>query len=481
MLGFAMTSMTEPLLDVHPAAVELGGRFSAAGHTLLLVGGAVRDLLLGRESRGELDFATDARPDRTLEILRGWAEHRYLQGVAFGTVGARREDVLFEVTTFRKEVYRDDDRHPMVTFGDDPVVDLSRRDFTVNAMAVRLPSRAFLDPFGGVRDLAAHRLDTPLDPEVSFSDDPLRMLRAARFLAQLDLRPTARVVEAMQRMAGRLDIVSAERIQGELSKLLVAAKPGEGLELIVRTGLADRFLPELPALELEQDPVQRHKDVLLHTFVVIERCEPDLVLRLAALLHDIGKPATRAYTPDGVQFHNHDVVGARMAAVRLRALRYPNDVIADVVKLVEMHLRFHSFRMGWSDAAVRRYVRDAGPLLDRLNHLVRADCTTRNVQKARDLTALQDELELRIARLAEQENLERIRPSLDGRQVMEHLGLGPGPAVGQALAYLLEERMERGPIPEDEAFRLLDDWASEHGVQRQKGGPAAAGPPLPDA
>jgi poly(A) polymerase len=447
-----------PVLEVHPVAVELGERFRAAGFQLYLVGGAIRDLLLGRGSLDNLDFATDAKPEETLRVLAGWAQHKYLQGVAYGTVGARREDIVVEITTFRKEIYRADDRHPQVTFGADVTEDLSRRDFTVNAMAVRLPEREFLDPFGGVRDLAGKRLDTPLEPEVAFEDDPLRMLRAARFAATLDMTPGPRVEEAMRAMAGRLPIVSAERIREELSRLLEAPLPSTGLDLIVRTGLADQFLPELPALRLEQDPVHRHKDVLKHTFVVIDTTEPDLVLRLAALLHDIGKPKTRTFTPEGVQFHHHEVVGARMAEERLRALRYPNDVVADVVKLVEMHLRLHTFRMGWTDSALRRYVRDAGHLLDKLNQLTRADATTRNRFKAKALADMQDELELRIARLMEEENLDRIRPPLDGNEVMERLGVPPGPVVGEALNYLLEERLERGPIDREVALRLLDEW-----------------------
>jgi poly(A) polymerase len=455
-----------PLLAVDPVATELGERFRLAGHDLYLVGGAVRDLLLQRPSRGELDFATDAIPEETIRILHGWASRKYLQGIAFGTVGAWKDERELQVTTFRKEVYPGEDRHPTVEFGVDLRTDLSRRDFTVNAMAVRLPEREFVDPFGGVKDLAAKRLDTPLEPQVSFEDDPLRMLRAARFGAALELTPAPRVVEAMRWMADRLSIVSAERIRDELSKLLLAPKPSLGLELTVLTGLAEQFLPELPALQLEQDPVHRHKDVLRHTYAVIERCEPDLVLRLAALVHDVGKPATRAFTAEGVQFHHHEVVGARMAAERLRALRYPNEVVTDVVKLVEMHLRFHTYRMGWNDAAVRRYVRDAGPLLDRLNQLVRADTTTRNVEKAKALAALQDDLELRIARLAEQENLDRIKPPLDGRQVMAHLALQPGPVVGEALSFLLEQRLDRGPIEEEEAYRLLDGWAKDRGLTR---------------
>ncbi|HMC36580.1 MAG TPA: CCA tRNA nucleotidyltransferase [Actinomycetota bacterium] len=454
------------LMEVDPLAVALGERFRAAGYELFLVGGAVREMVMGHPSRGEFDFATDARPQETIRMLQGWAEWRNVVGVRFGTVGAGKDGRRFEITTFRKEVYPSDDRHPDVTFGDRIEEDLSRRDFTVNAMAVRLPEREFVDLFGGVKDLAAKRLDTPLDPEVSFGDDPLRMLRGARFAATLFLTPAPRVVEAMLRMASRLSIVSAERIRDELSRLLLADKPSRGLDLTITTGLADIFLPELPALQLEQDPVHRHKDVLRHTYAVVEGCQPDLVLRLAALLHDVGKPATRSFTPEGVQFHHHEVVGARMAGERLRTLRYPNDVVNDVVKLVEMHLRFHTYRMGWNDAALRRYVRDAGPLLDKLNQLVRADCTTRNVEKAKALAALQDDLELRIARLAEQENLDRIRPPLDGHEVMQHLGLAPGPLVGEALDHLLEIRIERGPIDKDEAYRLLDEWARRRGIGR---------------
>ena len=333
-------------------------------------------------------------------------------------------------------------------------------------MAVRLPDGAFVDPFGGVKHLAARALDTPLEPEVAFSDDPLRMLRAARFVAELGVRPAPRVVSAITQMRERLSIVSAERIQDELSKLLRGADAPTGLALIVDTGLADLFLPELSALQLEQDPVHHHKDVLRHTFAVVERCDPtDLVLRLAALLHDIGKPKTRAITPEGVQFHHHDVVGARMAETRLKELRYSNALIVDVRTLVELHLRFHGYGDGWTDSAVRRYVRDAGPLLDRLNQLTRADCTTRNAAKAKRLEGLQDELEERIARLAEEENLDALRPPLDGGQVMARLGIAAGPIVGEALAYLMELRMERGPITEDEAFALLDTWAAERSLR----------------
>lgn len=451
------------VLDVSPIAKDLGARFAEAGHELYLVGGSVRDMVLGRAG-SDLDLTTSAHPHETTRLLHGWADRRYLVGVKFGTVGAMKDGDRLEITTFRQEVYAQEHRKPNVTFGDDVETDLSRRDFTMNAMAVRLPEGAFVDPYGGVRHLAAHVLDTPLEPEVSFGDDPLRMLRAARFVSQLGVEAVPRVVAAIEEMRERMEIVSAERIGGELSKLLLGDHPGKGLELLVSTKLADTFLPELAALELEQDPVHQHKDVLRHTYAVIERCERDEVLRLAALLHDIGKPSTRQITPEGVQFHHHEVVGARMAEKRLRELRYPNDVVDDVRKLVEMHLRFHGYGEGWSDAAVRRYVRDAGPLLDRLNQLSRADVTTRNERRAAKFQALQDDLEERIARLAEQENLDALRPPLDGRQVMDHLGIEPGPLVGDALEFLMELRLERGPIPDEEAYGLLDAWAKERGL-----------------
>jgi poly(A) polymerase len=448
------------MLEVPALAKELGERFVDAGHELYLVGGSVRDMVQGRPSP-DLDFATSAPPAETTRLLRGWADRKYLVGVAFGTVGALKDGERLEITTYRKEVYAEEHRKPSVTFGDDILVDLSRRDFTINAMAVRLPDGDFTDPYGGLKALAAKLLDTPLDPETSFSDDPLRMIRAARFVARLDLRPADRVVESMRALADRLEIVSAERIRDELDKLLVGEHAPAGLALLVDTGLADRFLPELPALSLEQDPVHRHKDVLRHTYAVVDRCEPDLVLRLAALLHDVGKPATRKITPEGVTFHHHEVEGARIARMRLTDLRYPRSVIDDVCTLIELHLRFHGYGdSAWSDAAVRRFVRDAGPLLDRLNQLTRADVTTRNEKRAEAFAKLQDELEERIAALAEQENLEAMRPPLDGRQVMEVLGLEPGPEIGEALAYLMELRLERGPIPQDEAIELVRAWAA---------------------
>jgi poly(A) polymerase len=455
---------TDAVLEAPALAKELGERFAAAGHELFLVGGSVRDLVLGRASR-DLDFCTSAHPPETTRNLRGWAERQYLVGVKYGTVGAMKDGLLLEITTFREEVYAEEHRKPAVTFGKDVETDLSRRDFTINSLALRLPAGTLLDPFGGVRDLAKRALDTPLDPAVSFGDDPLRMVRAARFVAQLDVAPAERVVEALATMRSRLDIVSAERIRDELDKLLVAPHAPKGLALLVDSGLADRFLPELPALELEQDPVHRHKDVLRHTYAVVERCEPDLELRLAALLHDIGKPATRRITSEGVTFHHHELEGSRMARERLHALRYPKAVIDDVCTLIELHLRFHGYGegVGWSDSAVRRYVRDAGPLLDKLNQLTRADVTTRNERKAEYFRAIQDDLEERIAALAEKENLEALRPPLDGTQVMERLGVQPGPIVGEALDYLKELRIDRGPISEDEAYALLDAWASARG------------------
>jgi poly(A) polymerase len=451
-----------PLLDETRAIAE---RFERAGKKLYLVGGAVRDAILGRE-RGEWDFTTDARPDETEAIVKDWADAVWLQGKRFGTIGSRKDGRIYEITTHRAEVYRPDSRKPDVRFADAIEADLARRDFTINAMAITLPGLQLIDPFDGLTDLAAQSLRTPLTPEESFEDDPLRMLRAARFIAGYQLKPVPALTAAVGAMRARLEIVSAERIRAELDKLLVVEQPGPGLWFLVDTGLAEEFLPELPALGLEQDPIHRHKDVLAHTIAVVERTpHRDRILRLAALLHDIGKPKTRSIGVNGVTFHHHEVVGARMAEQRLRALRYPNDVVADVVKLVEMHLRFHTFRMGWSDAAVRRYVRDAGPLLDRLNQLTRADATTANPFKKKVLSALQDELEIRIARLAEEENLDRIRPPLDGNQVMAHLGLRPGPTVGQALAHLLERRLDQGPIEEAEAFRMLDAWAAERGLQ----------------
>jgi poly(A) polymerase len=448
--------------DLPSIAEELGARFEKAGHELYLVGGTVRDALRGVSPK-DLDFATDARPNAVVRILQGWADHRYLTGIRFGTVGARKEELRLEITTFREEVYPEDSRHPHVAFAKEIETDLSRRDFTINAMALRLPDKEFIDPFRGLYDLGHKVLRTPLEPEISFGDDPLRMLRAARFVSTLEVVPEPNVLDAIRGMKERLSIVSPERIQEEFSKLLLGGQVEQALRVVVETGLAEVFLPELPALRLEQDPVHRHKDVLQHTLAVVARVPPDLVLRLAALLHDVGKPKTREITEEGVQFHHHEVVGARMAEERLRALRYPERIVQEVRALVEMHLRFHSYS-SWTDGGLRRYVRDAGPLLDRLNLLTRADCTTANPARAREFARLQDELEERVARLAEEENLAAIRPPLDGNQIMERLGIPPGPRVGEAREYLLELRIDRGPIDEEEAYRLLDEWARQKGL-----------------
>jgi poly(A) polymerase len=364
-----------------------------------------------------------------------------------------------EITTHRAEAYRSDSRKPEVEFADAIEADLSRRDFTVNAMALSLPDLELIDPFNGVDDLAAGRLRTPLSPEESFSDDPLRMLRAARFIAGYGLTPDPALAEAVSSMRARLDIVSDERVRDELDKLMTVERPGDGLWFLVRTGLAEEFLPELPALALEQDPIHRHKDVLAHTIAVVDNTSPDRLVRLAALFHDVGKPKTRSFGARGtVTFHHHEVVGARMTRDRMRALRYSAEDIETVGRLVELHLRFHTYRMGWTDSAVRRYVRDAGPLLERLNELTRCDCTTRNAAKARALARRMDELEARISELREQEELRAIRPELDGNAVMERLGIKPGPEVGEALSFLLELRLDDGPLGPDEAGRRLDEW-----------------------
>ncbi len=448
-----------PLLD---QTAPLADRFTAAGKRLYLVGGSVRDAILGRPlDTIDLDFTTDARPDDIEAIVSGWADAVWDQGRRFGTIGFKMGDRTYEVTTHRAEAYVPESRKPDVAFADAVEADLSRRDFTINAMALALPSAELIDPFGGLADLAATRLRTPLAPEESFSDDPLRMLRAARFVAGYELEPEPELVAAVKTLRGRLEIVSAERIRDELDKLMVVERPGPGLWFLVNTGLAEEFLPELPALALEQDPIHRHKDVLAHSIAVVEKTSPDRILRLAALLHDVGKPKTRSIGPGGVSFHHHEVVGARMAEERMRALRYPSDDIVAVRRLVELHLRFHGFGTGWSDSAVRRYARDAGPLLEQLNELTRCDCTTRNKARAAELAKRMDELEERIAVLREQEELDSIRPDLDGRQIMEQLDLKPGPMIGRARDFLLELRLEEGPLGEDEARRRLAAWWAE--------------------
>ncbi|MED7820947.1 CCA tRNA nucleotidyltransferase [Streptomyces chiangmaiensis] len=466
------------LLRVSPVADDLARRFEDAGFSLALVGGSVRDALLGRLGN-DLDFTTDARPEDVLKIVRPWADATWDVGIAFGTVGAQKEarvgDAVqgfqIEVTTYRSESYDRTSRKPEVSYGDSMAEDLVRRDFTVNAMAVVLPEKKFVDPYGGLGDLATRVLRTPGTPEESFSDDPLRMLRAARFAAQLDFEVAPEVVKAMKEMAGRIEIVSAERVRDELNKLILSAHPRKGLRLLVETGLADRVIPELPALRLERDEHHRHKDVYDHTLIVLEQAMaleengPDLTLRIAALLHDIGKPRTRRFEKDGrVSFHHHEVVGAKMAKKRMMTLKYPNDLVKDVARLVELHLRFHGYGAGeWTDSAVRRYVRDAGPLLDRLHKLTRSDCTTRNKRKAAALSRAYDGLEERIAQLQEQEELDAIRPDLDGNQIMEILGVDPGPIVGQAYTFLLELRLENGPMEHDAAVAALKDWWAEQG------------------
>ena len=450
-----------PLVD---ATAELAKRFHAAGHQLYLVGGSVRDAFVeGASADHDLDLTTEALPEEVEHVVRGWADAVWLQGKRFGTVGCSHGGHRYEITTHRADVYHPDSRKPEVSFGDSVEVDLSRRDFTVNALALRLPDLELIDPFGGLADLAGRRLRTPQSPEVSFSDDPLRMVRAARFIAGLGLEPAPELLEAVRAMHDRMEIVSAERIRDELDKLLVVDRPSPGLWFLVDTGLAGEFLPELPALALEQDPIHRHKDVLAHTLAVVDKTGPDRLLRLSALLHDIGKPRTREFGPDGVTFRHHEVVGARMTRTRLVALHYSHDDVEVVTKLVELHLRFHTYRLGWTDRAVRRYVRDAGPLLERLNELTRCDCTTRNAARARALGQRMDELEGRIEELRAQEELDALRPELDGTEVMAQLGVPPGPVVGRALDFLLELRLDEGLLGEDEVRRRLDAWWEKSG------------------
>ncbi len=475
-LSRAQTNAMQELLRIAPVIDELGALFRGAGHELHLVGGSVRDALLGRLGH-DLDFTTSARPDETHALLRRFTPSTWDIGKEFGTIGAMKRaeghEWQIEVTTFRADAYEEHTRKPVVAFGDSIDEDLVRRDFTVNAMAIDVATRRFIDPHGGLQDLAAGILRTPTEPEVSFSDDPLRMLRAARFASRLGFHVGNEVVAAMRGMAERIDIVSVERIQGELNALLLTDSPRAGLDLLVETGLAERFLPELPALRLERDEHHRHKDVYQHSLTVLDQAidlekarghEPDLVNRLAALLHDIGKPATRRFEGPKVTFHHHDVVGAKMARRRLRALNYPQAVTKSVCRLIELHLRFHGYQEGaWTDSAVRRYVRDAGDELERLHILTRADCTTRNRAKATRLRRAYDELEWRIDELANQEELDAMRPHLDGTQIMAILGIPPGREVGEAYRFLLEHRIEHGPVDEDTAEALLLQWWESRG------------------
>jgi poly(A) polymerase len=458
----ALDSMA-PLLD------ELAARFSGVGEELALVGGPVRDAVLGR-LHNDLDFATSATPEVTERLLTGWADALWDVGREFGTIGARKGEWQVEITTYRSERYDASSRNPAVRFGDSLTGDLGRRDFTVNAMAIGVADRSFEDPFGGVNDLAHRVLRTPGRPEDSFSDDPLRMMRAARFAAQLGFTIDPTVLAAMTEMADRIAIISAERVRDELVKTICAPYPRLGLALLVETGLAERVIPELPALALERDEHHRHKDVYDHTLTVLEQSielehrlpsgGPDFISRFAALMHDVGKPKTRRFLGDGtVTFHHHDVVGAKLTRRRMQALRFSKEQTEQVSRLVELHLRFHGYGSGeWTDSAVRRYVRDAGPELERLHILTRADCTTRNSRKAARLRRTYDDLEARIARLAEEEELAAIRPDLDGTQIMEILGIGPGRDVGAAYHFLLELRMEQGPMSAEEATVALRAW-----------------------
>ncbi len=454
-----------------PLFTKLGSLFAEAGHELALVGGPVRDAFLGRKAP-DLDFTTTATPDETLSIIKSVVDAHWDIGREFGTIGARIGNDQIEITTYRADKYDSDSRKPEVAFGKDLTEDLLRRDFTVNAMALRLPERVFVDPFNGLKDLVDGIIRTPGKPEDSFSDDPLRMMRAARFSAQLEFEIEPETFEAMSSMVERIDIISAERIQTEFVKLMLGKNPRKGLEVLVDSGLAEKVLPELPALKLEVDEHHHHKDVFEHTLRVVEQAidyekdyglEKDFTLRFAALMHDIGKPATRKLEPGGgVSFYHHDVVGAKLAKKRMKALRFDNDTIKAVSRLIELHLRFFGYSdQAWTDSAIRRYVRDAGDDLNRLHALTRADVTTRNQRKADRLAHAYDDLELRIEVIAEQEELNAMRPDLSGEDIMRILDLKPSKEVGEAYNYLLEQRIEEGPLgPEEAEKRLLAWWSS---------------------
>jgi poly(A) polymerase len=485
----AHTRLHDKLDELEPILGPLGQRFADAGFELALVGGSVRDALLGRPMP-DLDFTTDAHPDDILALIRDWVDTHWDIGREFGTIGAVKSGVQIEITTYRAEAYEEDSRKPVVRFGTDLDADLVRRDFTIGAMAIRLPSKTFVDPHHGFDDLIAGRIRTPGAAADSFSDDPLRMMRAARFTSQLGLDPVAEVEEAMTSMADRIEIISAERVQVELYKLMTGIDPAAGIDLLVRTGIADNVLPEVAGLRLETDEHHRHKDVYQHSLTVLRQAidlearyaaaqqeagmadddpqrlkVPDFIVRFAALMHDVGKPATRRFQPGGaVTFYHHDAVGAKLTAKRMKALRFDKDTTKAVGRLVELHLRFYGYGdAGWTDSAVRRYVTDAGPLLSRLHILTRADVTTRNKRKADRLAFAYDDLEERIEALAEQEELDAIRPDLDGRQIMAILGIEPSPLVGKAYKHLLELRMEHGPLGPERAEAELRSWWQTHG------------------
>ncbi|WP_421084294.1 CCA tRNA nucleotidyltransferase [Rothia nasimurium] len=459
---------------IHPVALEAGELFARAGFELALVGGPVRDLFLG-ETSVDLDFTTNATPDQTLAVVDGWADATWEIGKEYGTIGIRKGNEMVEITTYRAEKYDPDSRKPVVAFGTDLKEDLFRRDFTINSMALRLPSLELVDPFGGQEDLQKGIIRTPGTPQASFSDDPLRMMRAARFASRLDIDLAPEVFEAMVDMADRIQIISAERVRDELVKLICGVAPRRGVDLLVESGLAAFVLPEIPALKLEVDEHHRHKDVYQHSLTVMEQAAaletdadgavpgPDFVLRFAALMHDIGKPATRKFESNGaVSFLHHDVVGAKLTKKRMRELRFDNDTIKAVARLVELHMRFYGYGdAGWTDSAVRRYVRDAGDLLERLHRLTRADVTTRNKRKANRIASAYDDLERRITELAEQEELDAIRPDLDGEEIMAILGIKPGPQVGQAYKFLLNLRLDEGALGKEEATARLLEWSKK--------------------
>jgi poly(A) polymerase len=477
----AVQATVRELVDLSPVLTELGQRFTAAGFEAHLVGGSVRDALLlgpaGTWVPDDFDITTDARPEQILGLLRGWAGSTWNTGIAFGTVGAEIRGLRVEITTFRADRYDRESRNPEVAWGDSLADDLIRRDFTVNALAVSLgPDRTVTDPFGGLGDLLTKRLRTPASAVDSFADDPLRMLRAVRFVAQLGLTPDDEVLAALTNMAGELARITPERVQAELSKTLLQDAPRAALELFVDSGLAEVVLPELPALRMEIDEHHQHKDVYTHSLTVLDQAialekadaegqSPDLVLRLAALLHDVGKPGTRRHEPRGrVSFHHHEVLGAKLVRKRLTALRYSKEVVEDVARLTFLHLRFHGYGRGeWTDSAVRRYVTDAGDLLPRLHKLVRSDSTTRNLKRAAALAATYDSLEARIAELSEKEDLARVRPDLDGNAIMAILGVGPGPEVGRAWRFLKDLRLENGPLDPGEAEEKLRAWWAAQG------------------
>lgn len=447
----------------HPIVQELGQLFKRADKQLYLVGGSVRDALLG-EFHKDFDFATDATPGESAQIVKKWASNLWLIGARFGTVALTKGETKIEITTFRSEIYPEDTRHPQVRFSKDIMTDLSRRDFTINALAIKVPEGELLDPFGGQADLEEKILRTPLKPERSFTDDPLRMLRVVRFVATLGLRVSPEVKEAIKTHHSTLSIVSKERIRDEFSRTITGAHPVRALRLMMSTHLADEVIPELKSLKIMQDPDYHHKDVLEHTFMVVQRVKPDLALRLAAILHDLGKPKAKRVIDERVTFYNHDLIGAKMAEKRLRELRYPLQLIEEAVKLIALHMRAYTYYLGWTDKAVRKYIRDAGGLSPKLHALIRADCTSLNPMRVKKALAMLDELEARIKELEAKEESAKIRPPLDGHEVMAFLSISPGPLVGEALNLLLESKLEGTISTKEEARELLKKWAAGKGL-----------------